>query len=59
MGSIIIQVLLIFGMIGVGIGMVLKNNGMIGYNISREIGKKHMEYMGVEDKEEKPKRWDD
>ena len=54
----LILVLISFVVMGVGIGAVLKNNNLIGYNVSSQFGKKHMKRMSGEEDEE-THRWDD
>lgn len=55
----VILVLLFFAVLGAAIGIIIKNSRFIGYNVSNQIGKKHMEYMGVEDENKDPHRWDE
>ena len=52
-----VLVILFFAVIGVLVGIVLRNNGMIHYGIGNQYGKHYEKDLGIENND-KIDRWD-
>ena len=58
MGYVMLLTMLVFALIGAGIGIVLKRNGIIPYGIGQQYGRHYAKDQGLE--EEKPiESWKD
>lgn len=59
MGHVMLLTMLAFALIGAGIGIVLKRNGIIPYGIGQQYGSRYAKGLGVENKEKPVREWKD